>query len=387
MEFVPRFFTLPKQSCFLLGPRGTGKSTWLRRNLPDALFVDLLRPREAREYRARPERLLDVVRAAPVDLPVVVDEIQEVPELLPVIHLLMEEHRSRFFVLTGSSARKLRRAGTNLLGGRALLRTMHPFMAAELADAFSLDEALTRGLLPVAVASPDPEDTLQAYASLYLREEVQAEGLTRNAGNFARFLETVSFSHGSLLNVAAVARECQVERKTVESYVGILEDLLLAWRLPVFTRRTRRSVSSHPKFYFFDTGVFGSLRLAGPLDRPEEIHGAGLEGLVGQHLRAWKDYGPRDCSITFWRTRAGVEVDFVVYGPQDFCAIEVKNTASVRPADLRSLRAFGRDYPESRLLLLYRGNDSLLRDGIHCLPCEQFLRQLRPGAELPGHAR
>lgn len=384
MEFVPRFFTLPKQSCFLLGPRGTGKSTWLRRNLPDALFVDLLRPREAREYQARPERLLDVVRAAPVDLPVVVDEIQEVPELLPVIHLLMEEHRRRFFVLTGSSARKLRRAGTNLLGGRALLRTMHPFMAAELAGTFSLDEALTHGLLPVAVASPDPEDTLQAYASLYLREEVQAEGLTRNVGNFARFLETVSFSHGSLLNVAAIARECQVERKTVENYVGILEDLLLAWRLPVFARRAKRSISSHPKFYFFDTGVYGSLRPAGPLDQPEEIHGAGLEGLVGQHLRAWKDYGTRDCSISFWRTRAGVEVDFVVYGPQDFCAIEVKNTASVRPADLRSLKAFGRDYPESKQVLLYRGNDSLLRDGIYCLPCEGFLRQLRPGADLPG---
>ena len=381
METLPRFFRPPAQSYFLLGPRGTGKSTWLRSTYPDALIVDLLRPDVYRDMTARPERLAQLVDGNPDRQPVVLDEVQRVPELLNVVHGLIERHRQLQFVLTGSSARKLRRGGVDLLAGRALNRSLHPFMAAEL-PRFSLDESLKRGLLPIVVSSTDPNEVLRAYATLYLEEEVRLEGWARNVGDFARFLEAVSFSHASLLNVSNVARECQVERRTAAGYVEVLEDLLLAFRLPVFTRRARRATVAHPKFYLFDAGVYRSLRPSGPLDRPEEIDGAALEGLVAQHLRAWLAYSGRDCEIFYWRTRAGVEVDFVIYGPGGFWAIEVKNTATVRTRDLRSLKSFREDYPEVEALLLYRGDERLRVDDILCIPVQEFLARLLPGGAL-----
>ena len=376
MEFVPRFLTPPAGSFFLFGPRGTGKSLWLANVLPGAFRLDLLDPETERVYRARPERLRDVVAGHRETRDFVIDEVQRAPELLPVVHSLIEERKNRRFVLTGSSARKLKRAGVDLLAGRAVLRTMHPFMAAELGTRFQLERALQLGLLPLVSAAEGPADTLRGYASLYLREEVQLEGLVRNVGSFARFLEAISFSHGQPLNLSAVSRECEIERKTVEGHVAILEDLLLAFRLPVFTRRAQRALSAHPKLFLFDSGVYRSLRPTGPLDRPEEIDGAALEGLVAQHLRAWIAYRPDRHTLHFWRTRAGVEVDFVVYGDTGMVAIEVKNTARVRPEDLRGLAAFRDDYPKSKAFLLYRGREKSIQQGVLCLPAGDFLAAL-----------
>lgn len=382
MEITGRFIEPPRQSFFLFGPRGTGKSTWLRQTLPDALVVDLLQPDVARELTARPERLRDLVRGAPRRSTVVIDEVQRVPELLQVVHAILESNDRRRFVLTGSSARKLRRGGVNLLAGRAVVRTLHPFMAAELGR-FDLEAALTRGLLPLVVAADQPDDVLRAYASLYLDEEVRLEGWARNAGAFARFLEAISFSHGAVLNAANVARECEVERKTVVAYIEVLEDLLLSLRLPPFTRRAKRNTITHPKFFLFDAGVFRSLRPRGPLDRPHEIEGAALEGLVAQHLRAWLAYRLNDAKLFFWRTRSGVEVDFVIHGAAGFWAIEVKNTARVRPEDLRGLEAFGTDYPQAGLVLLYRGTRRERRGRVWILPVGDFLRALTPANTLP----
>ena len=381
MEFQPRFFKPPEQSFFLLGPRGTGKTSLIQHIYADALVVDLLKPDVYREMSARPERLAQLVLANQGRTPVVIDEVQRVPELLNVVHDLIERHPAGRFVLTGSSARKLRRGGVDLLAGRALYRTLHPFMAAEL-SAFTLEAALADGLLPVVVAAPKPADVLKAYATLYLEEEVRFEGWTRNIGNFARFLEAVSFSHGAVLNVSNVARECQIERKTVAGYLEILEDLLLSFRLPVFTRRARRKTSAHPKFYFFDAGVYRSLRPRGPLDRAEEIDGCAFEGLVAQHLRAWIAYSGRECELYYWRTRAGVEIDFIVYGEDEFVAVEVKNTATVRSQDLRALKRFRDDYPECKPIFVYRGDQRLLIDGILCVPGEEFLRSMRPDRGL-----
>jgi predicted AAA+ superfamily ATPase len=380
---VGRFLRDPGGHYFLLGPRGTGKSTWLRQAYPDALWVDLLDPATHRRYSARPELLRELVAGNPERPVVVVDEVQKEPRLLDVVHGLIEERRGPRFVLTGSSARKLKREGVDLLAGRALMRTLHPFMAAELGERFDLDRALVEGLVPVVWGSPTPRDALQAYVDLYLREEVQLEGLVRRIGGFARFMEAISFSHGAVLNLAEVARECEVSRKTAEGYVQILEDLLLSFRFAVFTRRARRHLTVHPKFFWFDAGVFAALRPAGPLDRPEEIAGAALEGLVAEHLRAWIAYGGADLSLFFWRTRAGTEVDFVVYGSGGFWGIEVKNTAKLRAADLRSLKAFREDYPEAILRLLYRGREILEVDGIRCLPVADFLWRLIPGETLP----
>ena len=380
MALVSRFFEIPVQSCFLFGPRGTGKSTWLRHRLPDALFVDLLDPALQRSLEARPERLRELLAGARPET-VVIDEIQRVPELLTVVHAMLEEPSPPRFILTGSSARKLRRGGADLLGGRAIQCTLHPFMAAEL-PTFELESALETGLLPLVLGAAQPAATLAGYASLYLDQEVRAEGLTRNVGNFARFLEAASFSHGGELNVAAIARECEVPRKAVASYIEILQDLLLAYTLPVFRKRAKRQTTAHRKFYLFDAGVFRALRPKGPLDRPGEIDGHALEGLVGQHLRAWAAYSGNDAELYFWRTRSGVEVDFVVYGADGVQAFEVKNVGRVDAKDLRGLRAFREDYPEAQAVLLYRGHDRLRMGEIWCLPVGDFLRRVVPGRGL-----
>jgi predicted AAA+ superfamily ATPase len=383
MKIAPRFLKVPEQSFFLFGPRGTGKSTWIRHVFPEALSIDLLRPDVHRELTARPERLRERVEGAPDRTTVVIDEVQRVPELLNVVHQVLESGPGPAprFVLTGSSARKLRRGGIDLLAGRAVHRTLHPFMAAELGT-FRLAAALEIGLLPLVVASSAPGDVLDAYASLYLEQEVKPEGWARDVGSFARFLEAISFSHGSVLNVANVARECEVKHATAAGYVEVLEDLLLAFRVPVFARRARRETSAHPKLYLFDTGVFRSLRPRGPLDRPEEIEGAALEGLVAQHLRAWVAYRGAGEDLFFWRTRSGVEVDFVVYGPNGFWAVQVQNSPDVRPADIRPLRTFREDYPESTAVLLYRGGERRRVDDVWCLPVEPFLRDLVPSRGL-----
>lgn len=378
MESIPRYFTPPPDHFFLFGPRGTGKTWLIQRLFPQALRVDLLEPETLRSLSARPERLRELIGANPDVRQVVIDEVQKLPELLEVVHLLIEEKQEVQFILTGSSARKLRRGGVNLLGGRADQKSLYPFMAAELGQQFKLEKALRLGMLPIVRAGKVPEDILRAYSGLYLREEVQMESLVRNIGNFSRFLEAISFSQAAVLNLANVSRECHVNRKTVEGYLGILEDLLLAFRLPVFTRRARRQLAVHPKFFFFDAGVFRANRPTGPMDAPSEIDGATLESLVAQHLRAWCDYSGGNHQLYYWQTRSRVEVDFVIYGESGLYALEVKNNIQVQPQDLHGLKNFSEDFPESRRLLLYRGRDRLLYDGILCVPCEEFLRQLEP---------
>ncbi len=385
MEFITRLFRAPKESYFLFGPRGTGKSTWLRQNYRNATYIDLLDQEVFRSYLARPERLRDVISGSSQTKTVILDEIQKVPSLLDEVHRLMEVPigRQMQFILTGSSARKLKRGGTDLLAGRAILKTLHPFMATELGLRFDFARSLEIGMLPLVLNSGEPTETLKTYASLYLREEVQAEGLVRNIGNFARFLEAVSFSHASLLNTSQVARECQINRKTVEGFIDVLEDLLLGFRLQAFTKRAQRKLVEHPKFYYMDAGVFRSLRPKGPLDSPEEIGGACLEGLVAQHLRAWIAYSKGEKTLYFWRTRAGLEVDFIIYGEDTFLAIEVKRSRVISSKDVRPLRTFQEDYPKAKVCLLYGGKERIKINDVLCLPCEEFLTNLVPSAPAP----
>jgi predicted AAA+ superfamily ATPase len=377
-ERVERLFQEPKKSYFLFGPRGTGKSTLAAWRHPHALLIDLRLHKERLRFTADPDYLIFLVHAQPDGHTIVIDEIQKVPNLLPVIHRLIEEKRGWKFILTGSSARKLKREGVDLLGGRALKKMLHPFMAAEVREQFQLEEALLYGLLPLRFDTDHPQEVLEAYISLYLEEEIKAEGLIRHMEPFNRFLQTMSFSHGSILNVTNIARECQVKRTTVDSWISILEDMLIVYQIHVFTNRAKRALSAHPKLYFFDPGVYRALRPHSIKDAESELDGQALEGLVAQHLNAWKDYTADKHTLHFWRTRGGVEVDFIVLGPLGFWAIEVKNSNRVFPADLRPLHAFIEDYPEAKGLLLYRGKERLLKDNILCIPCEEFLKGLVP---------
>lgn len=372
----PRLLKVPSgKSFFLFGPRGTGKSSWVRQQFPDAPYLDLLAADVYTELLAAPARLES--RIGPRHRGwVVIDEVQKVPALLDEVHRLIESRRWRF-ALTGSSARKLRRGGVNLLAGRALTRSMHPFTSAELGADFDVQRALRFGMLPPVWVEDDPGAFLKSYVRTYLREEVQQEGLSRNLAAFARFLEAASFSQAMVLNVASVARDCHVERKVVEDYFSILEDLLLAVRLPVFSRKAKRRLIAHRKFFYFDTGVYRAVRPRGPLDAAEEIEGPALETLVFQELRAMNDLLGCNYEIFFWRTRDGTEVDFVLYGERGLKAVEVKRGNRVRTEDLAPLRAFCDDYPMTDAVLVYTGERSFTDGAIRVRPIERFLAGLR----------
>jgi len=379
MTEIIRHINHPRSSFFLFGPRGTGKSTYVQTLVnKNTLYIDFLDPDTFRTYSAFPETLIKTVNALN-PLQVIIDEVQKVPQILDVVHKIMEEKKI-CFILTGSSARKLKKTGADLLGGRSVYCRMHPFTASELGDSFSMNKTLQTGLIPVVDRSDDPSKTLSAYVDIYLREEIMAEGLVRNLGSFARFLEIISYSHGAILNVSNLARECQISRGIVTGYIDILEDLLLSYRLNVFTRRAKRKTASHPKFYLFDIGLYRRLRQRGPLDVESEITGPALEGLVGQHLRAYADYALPDTQLFYWRSLAGNEVDFILYGGNTFAAIEVKNTHVIRPLDFNGLRSFGDDYPEASRLLLYRGNIPMKHKNIRVIPVELFLQS--PGEFL-----
>ena len=277
-----------RKSFFLFGPRGTGKTTWLRHRLPDALFVNLLQSEYYNRLSANPGHLRQLI---PPDHTgwTVIDEVQRIPALLNEVHDLIEA-RGLVFVLTGSSARTLRRRGVNLLAGRALTYRMHPLTAVEQQESFNLRDSVQLGHLPARFSESDPAKYLKDYVQTYLREEVMQESLTRNIAHFAHFLEVASFSQGATINISAVAREAHIERSVAENYFSILEDLLIAVRLPVFSRKAKRKLISQKKFFFFDAGVFRAIRPVGPLDSDAEIDGPALETLVFQELRAVNDY-------------------------------------------------------------------------------------------------
>lgn len=379
---ISRFFEEPKKSYFLFGPRGTGKSTLTRWRHPRALVIDLRLPEVKLKLATNPHHLLDLVHAQPKGQIIIIDEIQKVPELLSLVHVLIEKKQGWVFILTGSSSRKLKREGVDLLAGRALNKHLHPFMAAELGELFILEKALQYGLLPLHFDEENPLETLTTYVALYMEEEVKAEGIVRNIEPFTRFLQAISFSHGAQLNLTNVARECMSKRTTVASWISILEDLLIAFQLQIFTKRAKRELSAHPKFYYFDAGVFRAIRPQSIEDPRTELEGPALEGLVAQHLMAWCDYTAGEHTLTFWRTRSGVEVDFVVHGPLGFWAIEVKNSRQISPEDLRHLKIFNEDYPEAKALFLYRGTDRMMKGNILCMPCSEFLANLKPNKSL-----
>lgn len=370
-----RILNPPKhQSFFLLGPRGTGKSSWVQAHYPKATYIDFLDDEVFRTLLAQPQSLMNLV--AKDAQTIIIDEVQKIPAILNEVHRLIEKNKLQF-VLTGSSARKLRQHGVNLLGGRALTYSMFPLTAYELGEDFNLGQALRFGMLPMAITGDAPKKYLNSYAKTYIKEEIQQEGLTRQIGAFARFLETASFSQAALLSVSQVATEAQVSRKVVEDYFSILRDLLLSYELPVFAKKAKRELMVKRKFYFFDVGLFRTLRPKGPLDAESELNGPAFETLCLQELLALNQFLDTGYEFFHWRTRKHEEVDLILYGESGFHAFEFKTGTRLREDDFKALRLFAEDYPQAKRYIVYGGSESRSFQGIKLMPAEVFFKQAK----------
>jgi uncharacterized protein len=375
---LPRIYRLPSGSFFLFGLRGVGKSTWIRSQLPQAHRFDLLDEGLYLELLADPGPFAGALRRLDPQSWVVVDEVQRLPGLLNEVHRFIEERGLRFALL-GSSARKLRAAEVNLLGGRALWREMFPLTPEELGEDFELDRTLEIGALPLVLNSDSPQETLRAYVQLYMREEIKGEALVRNLPGFARFLPVAGLFHGQLINVAGIARDAGVARTTVEGYLGVLEDTLLVRRLPAYQARLRVRERKHPKLYWVDPGVARAAKgVQGPV-APEEV-GPLLEGWVHTLLRTY--IAERDLAeeLAYWAPAESgkLEVDFVLRRGTELCALEVKAARRIHPGDMAGLRAIA-DLPGMRRrILVHRGDrPTRTQDGIDAWPIETLLEALR----------
>ena len=371
---------LPRgRSAFLWGPRKTGKSTYLRAAFPDSLTFDLLQTDLMLDLARRPALLRErLLAAAPERLrsPVILDEVQKVPALLDEVHWLIENRRL-CFILCGSSARKLRRGRVNLLGGRAWRYEMHPLVSVEIGD-LDLLQALNRGLVPAHYLDAEYRRSLAAYVVDYLKEEVIDEGLTRNVAAFSRFFDAVGFSHGDLTNYANIARDCGVDAKTVKEYYQILVDTLLGTFIEPWKKRQERQViGKAAKFYLFDVGVAGAITRRKIAEERGEQFGRALEHFVLMEILAHRSYRDLGYGVHFWRTKSGLEVDFVL--GEGEVAVEVKGTSRLDPSDFRSLRAFVEDNRPRRALVVCNERAPRVHEGIEVLPWRDFLARLWGG--------
>lgn len=371
----------PRRSFFLFGVRGVGKSTWARSAIPGAVRFDLLDEALFHDLIGRPGRFAEMVAAVPDQGWIVVDEVQRAPALLNEVHRLIEE-RGRRFALLGSSARKLRAAGTNLLAGRATRKEMFPLVPEEMGADFDLERALRFGSLPLVLAADDPERTLRDYVAFYLREEIRAEAAVRNLGGFVRFLPIAALLHGQTLSVSGIARDAGVARSTVTGYLEVLEDTLLASRLPAFDAKLRVRERHRPKLYWTDPGLVRAAKgNYGPLT-PEE-RGALFEGWVLSVLKTYAEEREVFDDIRYWSpAESRVEVDFLMRRGREFLAVEAKAGERYHTGMLRGLRAVDGLAGLARRILVYGGRRSFrTEDGIEIWPALRFGRELE-GATL-----
>jgi predicted AAA+ superfamily ATPase len=372
---VERTLDLPalvqKKSHFLLGPRQTGKTFLLRQTLPNARVYDLLDTSTYLALSQNPGRIAEEL--TPRDRVVVIDEIQRLPELLNEVHRIIENTGVRF-LLTGSSARKLRRGGVNLLGGRARMKYLHPLTYGELGDRFELGRAVERGLLPSIYFSDDPEADLKSYAGLYLQQEIVAEGATRNIPGFSRFLKVASLCNGTIVNFTGVANDAQVPRTTVYEYFDILKDTLILQELPAWRKSSKRKPLVSSKYYFFDVGLVGTLQ-GRPFRTGTPEFGEAFETYLMHELVSYRDYISGE-SLSYWRSASGFEVDFII---GDHTAVALKAKKTVAPQDLRSLRALRDEGRLKRLICVALEPKRRTLDGLTILPYRDFLEALWGG--------
>jgi predicted AAA+ superfamily ATPase len=380
----PRITRPPRGSFFLFGARGVGKSTWARSQFAKAPRVDLLDERRYQELLADPGLFGDQMRAIRRGSRVVVDEVQRIPGLLNEVHRFIEERDLRFALL-GSSARKLKTSGTNLLAGRAQWKVMFPFVPEELGADFDVGAVLRYGSIPLIWASRHKRETLESYVQLYLREEIKAEALVRNLPGFVRFLPVAALFHGQTVNVSGIARDTGVARTTVSGYLDILEDTLLAYRLPAFEARLRVRERKHPKLYWVDPGLVRAVKKQlGPVTVEEK--GPLLEGWILGLLRPYAAERRLCEEIHYWAPAQsrGAEVDFLLRRGEEFLAIEVKAGSRFSRSWLAGLKAIGDLSGTVRRIVVYTGRERLETEhGIGVWPLPVFLDRLRDGRLWP----
>lgn len=379
-----RYFHLEDEleaSAFLFGARQTGKTTLLLQQFPHAEYIDLLDSLTLRKFSNRPETLYEMYKDCDNCTIIIIDEIQQVPLLLNEVHRLIFQ-KGIHFILCGSSARKLRRKGYNTLGGRALPCYLYPLVSAEIPD-FDIDRALNNGMLPAYYTSKNAYKNLAGYLDIYLRQEIKEEALVRNLTNFQRFLDAAALTDGELVNYNNIATDCGVSANTVKEYFSILEDTLLGYMVPAFTKKIKRRLMQSPKFYFFDVGITNYLLHRKEVVRGTTEYGHAFEHFVMQELIAYIGYTRNENRLSYWRTKNGVEVDVIIghalLGGAKL-AIEIKSTEDVQNKHLKGLRTFADEHPDCRRLIV--SLDRFTRrtdDNIEIVYIYDFLQELWSG--------
>lgn len=372
---LPRILNLSNEidsSIFLFGARQTGKSTILRQQFPNAIYIDLLDSSIKERYRRNPTLLYEMLNGKPEGTLVIIDEIPEVPALLDEVHRLIVES-GLVFILCGSSARKLKRKGHNTLGGRAFPVYLYPFVSAEIPE-FDIDRAVTFGMLPPHYLAKNPSRLLAGYINVYLKEEIKEEALVRNLDAFQRFLEVAALTDGEIVNNANIAQDCGVRATTVNAYFDILEDTLMGYRIPAFRKVMKRRLMQAPKFYYFDIGVANHLLHRKELVRGSADYGHAFEHLVIQEIYTWLQYTHSEEELSYWHTYTGIEVDAVIGDAR--VAIEIKSAEEIQRRHLKGLKAFADEYPESRRILVSLDKLSRTIDGIECLNVLDFFKTI-----------
>ena len=372
---LERIFQINKEldgSIFLFGGRQTGKTTILRQQFPNATFFFFFFTNVRRRLQQRPVLLYETLKDKPAGTLVIIDEIPEVPELLNEVHRLIVE-RQLVFILCGSSARKLKRKGHNTLGGRALPVYLYPLVSAEIPD-FDIDRAVNYGMIPPHYLARNPWRLLAAYIDVYLKEEIKEEALVRNLDAFQRFLEVAALTDGEIINNNNIAQECGVHATTVSSYFDILEDTLIGYRIPAYTKVMKRRLVQAPRFYYFDVGVANYLLYRKELIRGSADYGHAFEHLVVQELVAYMHYRHCEEKLSYWRTYTGVEVDIIVGDAR--IAIEIKSTEEVQNRHIKNLKVFAEEHPDSKLMIVSLDVFTRQMGNIECIYVMDFFHRL-----------
>ena len=363
------------ESIFLWGARQTGKSTLLQLLFPNTRYIDLLKSDEFERYNRRASLLREELSLLQENELIIIDEIQKIPELLDEVQWLMTNKNHRF-ILSGSSARKLRRSGVNLLGGRAIRKHLYPFVSAEIPD-FDLIKACNNGMMPRHYLVDDAGKRIHAYVGDYLQQEIKAEALTRNLKTFSRFMEIAALSNGEVVNYNNIASECGVSAPTVKEYFSMLEETLIGYTITVFTINVKRRVIQSPKFYYFDVGIVNFLLRRRSLLPGSAEFGHAFEHLIMQELIAYIGYSESQHSLSYWRTTSGYEVDAVIGNAN--VAIEIKSTEEVHSHHTRGLKAFSEEFPNSRLIIVSMDKYPRRMNEIDVIPAQHFLKMLWNG--------